>query len=117
MKFKQGRIQELIDQKISASLQKFQFSADLQHIKQFLDPDEDDKRIAIIASSLMTPVCNEGFSNDNFVEMVERMLAVLFTSASSGSGWLLEKVLRVNIKFSKCRPASCSSYIDLLPNL
>ena len=45
------------------------------------------------------------------------MLDVLFTFASSGSDWLLEKVLRVNIKFDKYRPASGSSYIILPPNL
>ena len=56
------------------------------------------------------------FSRD-FSSMVEKILAVLFTFASSGSGCLLEKVLRVNIKFAKYRPASGSSYIDLPPPL
>ena len=42
MKFKQGQIQELFDQKLSAGPQKVQFSAELQFLKQFREPDEDD---------------------------------------------------------------------------
>ena len=117
MKFKQERIQELIDQKLSMGPQKVQFSADLLLLKLFREPDEDNERISIFANSLMTPVYAEGLSNDNFVEMVEKMLAVLFTFASSGCGWLLEKFLCVNIKCAKYRPASGSSYIDLPPHL
>ena len=113
MKIKQKRIQELIDQKLSAGPQKVQFSAELQLLKHFREPDEDDERLTIFANSLMTPVYAEGLSNADFSSMVEKMLAVLFTFASSGSGWLLEKVLRVNIKFAKYRPASGSSYVDL----
>ena len=117
MKFKQERIQELIDRKLSAGPQKVQFSADFQLLTHFREPDEDDERITIFASSLMTPVYAEGLSNADFSSMVEKMLAVLFTFASSGSGCLLEKVLRVKIKFAKYRPASGSSYIDLSPHL
>ena len=61
----------------------------------------------------MTPLYAEGLSNDNFVEIVEKMIAVLFTFASSGSGWLLEKIIRVNLKSTKYRPASGASYMDL----
>ena len=82
-------------------------------LQQFREPDADDERITIFANSLMTPVYAEGLSNDNFVEMVEKMLAVLFTFASSGSGWMLERVIRVNIKFAKYRPATGSSFIAL----
>ena len=56
MKFKQERILELIDQKLSAGPQKAQFSAELQLLKQFREPDEDDERITIFSNSLMTPV-------------------------------------------------------------
>ena len=84
MKFKQEQIQELIDQKFSAGPQKVQFSAELQLLKQFREPDEDDEDITIFANSLMTPVYSEGLSNDSFVEMVEKMLTVLFSFASSG---------------------------------
>ena len=72
MKFKQEQIQELIDQKLSAGPQKVQFFAELQLLKQFREPDEDDERITIFANSLMTPVYAEGLSNDNFAEMVEK---------------------------------------------
>ena len=113
MKFKQVRIQELIDQKLLAGPQKVQFSAELQLLKQFREPDEDDECITIFANFLMTPLYAEGLSNADFSAMVEKM----FTFASSGSGWLLEKVLRVNIKFAKYRPASGSSYINLPPHL
>ena len=100
MKFKQEWIQELSDQKLSAGPQKVQFSAELQLLKQFREPDKDDERIPIFANSLMTPAYAEGLSNDNFVEMVKKMLAILFTCLF-WKWWLLEKVLRVNINFAK----------------
>ena len=66
----------------------------------------------------MTPVYAEGLPNADFLSMLEKMLAVLLTCASSGSGGLLiEKTLRFYIKFAKYRPASGSSYIDLPPHL
>ena len=85
--------------------------------KQFREPDEEDERITIFANSLMTPVYAQWLSNDNFVEMVEKVLAELSTFASSGRGCWLEKVFRVDIKFAKYTPASGSSYIDLAPHL
>ena len=66
----------------------------------------------------MTAVYAEGLSNADFSSMLEKKLAVMFTFASSGSGWLLiEKILRVYIKFAKYRPASGSSYVNLPPHL
>ena len=72
MKFKQERIQELIDQKLSAGPQKVQFSAEMKLLKQFREPDGDDERITIFANSLRTPVYAEGLSNADFSSMVQK---------------------------------------------
>ena len=68
----------------------------------------------------MTPVYAEGLSDADFSSMLEKLLAVLFTFASSGSGWLLiEKILRVYIKFAKTgRPAALpiSTYRHIYKN-
>ena len=45
--------------------------------------------------------------------MVEKMLSILTTFASMGSGWVLEEVLKVDVKFARFRPIRGSSYIAL----
>ena len=112
MKFKQERIQELIDQKLSADPQKAQFSAELQLLKQFCEPDENDERITIFANSLMTPVYAEGLSNDNFLEMVEKCSLCCSPLPLLEVDGCLKKFFA-----SISRSASGSSYINLPPPL
>ena len=61
----------------------------------------------------MTPVIAGGISNDDFALMLEKMLAVLFTFVSSGSGWLLDRVIRLHLNFAKYRSIRGSSFIAL----
>ena len=98
---------------MSGGPQKFQFSAEFELLKDFRGPEEEEERIKIYANSLQTPVYAEGLSNADFSSTVEKMLAVLFTFDSSGSGWMVERVIRINVNFSKYRPATGSSFIAL----
>ena len=45
--------------------------------------------------------------------MAEMMMSVLTTLSSLGSGWTLEKVLKVDVEFARFRPIHGSSYIAL----
>ena len=45
--------------------------------------------------------------------MLEKMMSVLASFNSLGSGWTLEKVLKVDVKFARFRPIHSSSYIAL----
>ena len=61
----------------------------------------------------MTPVYSQGHSSETFWTMVEKMMIVLTTFASNGSGWVLEKVIKIIVNFARYRPITGSSYIAL----
>ena len=113
MQSKRAQIEEIIEQKISSGPQKFQFSAELSFFKPKHDTDEDGENLVVFANSLLTPVIAGGISNDDFALMVEKMMAVLFTFVSSGSGWQLDRVIRLHLNFAKYRPFRVSSFIAL----
>ena len=58
----------------------------------------------------MTPV-HHRLSNETFFHMVEKMLTVLFVFASNGNGWILQKILWVDLKFAKFSPIRGSSFL------
>ena len=78
----------LIEQSLSQGPQKVQFAVKVQLLKLHQDENatETEERIEIYANSLMTPICVEGLTNELYWSMVEKMMAVLSTFASSGSG-------------------------------
>ena len=61
----------------------------------------------------MTPVLAEGLTNESFNEMIEKMLASLHTFASSGSGWIQERLVQIRVSFARYRPIRASSFIEL----
>ena len=61
----------------------------------------------------MTPVYSQELSSETFWTVVEKMMIVLTTFASNGSGWVLEKVIKVIVNFSRYRRVTGSSYIAL----
>ena len=107
------QIDSLIEQKLSQGSQKVQFSAHLQLRKPSQNEDQEDELIEIYANSLMTPVYSQGLSSETFWTMVEKMMIVLTTFASNGSGWVLEKVIKIIVNFARYRPITGSSYIAL----
>ena len=107
------QIDSLIEQKLSQGSQKVQFSAHLQLRKPSQNEDQEDELIEIYANSLMTPVYSQGLSSETFWTMVEKMMIVLTTFASNGSGWVLEKVIKIIVNFAHYRPITGLSYIAL----
>ena len=51
----------------------------------------------------MTSIYVEGLSDDLYWSMVEKMVALFSTFALSGSGWVVEKIIRPDIKFARFR--------------
>ena len=100
MQSKWAQIEKVIERKLIFN-SKFNFSAELSLFKPKHETEEDEQNLVIFANSLMTPVIAGGISNDYFALMVEKMLAVLFTSVSSVSGWLLDRVIRLHLNFAK----------------
>ena len=61
----------------------------------------------------MTPIYVESLTDELYWSMVEKMMAVLSTFASSGSGWVVEKIIKLDVKFARYRPIRGSSYLAL----
>ena len=103
MRVQKPRINSLINEQLCHGPQKVQLCAKLQLIKYHSDqPDNaEGERIDIYANSLMTSVYANGLTS------------VLTTFALMGSGWVLEKVLKVDRKFALFRPVWGSSNIAL----
>ena len=112
MTAQRDEISNIIDQKtLNEGPQKVQFSAKLSLHNGARDNGEASD-IDIYANSEMTPV-HHRLSNETFFHMMEKMLTVLFVFASNGSGWILQKILWVDIKFAKFSPIPGSSFIEL----
>ena len=61
----------------------------------------------------MTPVYANGLTIAAYWGTVEKMMSILTTFASMGSGRVLEKVLKVGVQFAGFRQVRGSSYIAL----
>ena len=108
-------IATLIEQRLSQGPQKVQIAVKVQLLKLHQDKNatETEERIDIYANSLKTPIYVEGLTNELYWSMVEKMMAVLSTFGSSGSGWVVEKIIKLDIKFARYRPIRGSSYLAL----
>ena len=112
MTTQRDEINDIIEQKtLNEGPQKVQFSAKLSLHKEARDNGEASD-IDIYANSEMTPV-HHRLSNETFFHMVEKMLTVLFVFASNGNGWILQKILWVDLEFAKFSPIRGSSFIEL----
>ena len=84
------RIGNLVREKISNGPHKIQFCAKVQLLKPHRgeeDGSTDDERIEIYTNSLMTPVLNDGMSDETYWTMVDKMLTVLATFAEVAGSW------------------------------
>ena len=63
----------------------------------------------------MQPVYKEGLREDEYMDMVEKMFATLYTFTASGSGWLVVEIVQFEIRVALVAPMTGSSLIAL-PN-
>ena len=115
MRAQKPRIDSIISEQLCHGPQKVQLCAKLQLIKYHNDQSDnvEDERIEIYANSLMTPFYANGVTIAAYWGMEEKVMSLLTTFASTGSGWVLEKVLKVDVNFARFRPIRGSSYIAL----
>ena len=109
---RQQEINHLIHLNTQQSPRNVQFTAELTLTKPILNDDEL-QHITIYANSKMVPVYVDGLDNDEYFEMVEQMLSIVYNFDSHGSGWVLDKVKKLDIKIVKFSPIRASSYLAL----
>ena len=106
-------ITDLINSEFSNAAKKVQFVVSLDLYKERNENDNEKQAIEIFASSEMTTVYLDGLSNEDFFKMLSKMLNILSMFSSQGSGWILRKVNRLEIKIAAFAPVHASSYIAL----
>ena len=93
--------------------QKVQFCATIESEK----PIQDEDRIEIFVWSNMKAVHKEGLKDEEYLDMVEKMLSVLYTFTASGSGWILVKIVQLDVRLALFAPMTDSSFIALTNKL
>ena len=110
-------IDTLNEQRLSQGPQKVQFAVILLLLKQHQDENssETEESIEICAISMVTLCYPEGLADELYWSMGEKMMVFLSKFASSGSGRVVEKLIKIDIKCA-CYRAICDSSYLLLPN-
>ena len=115
MRSKRDEIENVVQLNTQNSAQKLQFSALVQLTKPTSDENINSQpdRIKIFVNSKMQRVDFTGLSKSCFAGMVEQMLLSLNNFASHGSGWTVDSIDNVELRFVKTKPIFASSYLAL----
>ena len=115
MRSKRDEIENVVQLNTQKSAQKLQFSALVQLTKPTSDENikSQPDRIKIFVNSKMQRVDFTGLSKSCFAGMVEQMLLSLNNFASHGSGWTVDSIDNVELRFVKTKPIVASSYLAL----
>ena len=70
-----------------------------------------------ILRSQMVPVYGTSLPQDDFLSAVDKILNTLFTFTASGSGWILEKIVDLDVKFATFNPIRGYSFLPTPPEL
>ena len=103
-------INELIRQKTLEGPQKVQLSLSITLTKGI---NEEEKHLTFYANAEMQIVYTDALSEEQFFESVQHIVNVVSMYATSGSGWIFEKVEKLEIRFAKFNPIRGSTYIAL----
>ena len=106
------QIDQLVSENINESAQKVQLVAKVELSK----PTKGDET-SIFLRSDMRPVYGTSIPQDVFLAMVDKMINTLFTFTASGSGWLIDKIVQLDINFAAFNPIRGSSYLPSPPEL
>ena len=103
-------IRQALSENAQRSPLKVQLSASVELQKP---ADEKPEPIEIHLNTNMKTVYADGLSTEAYFEMIDKMLAVLFSFTSHGSGWALQKINHLEVKMALFMPVRGSSYIAL----
>ena len=101
-------IDSIVAENVSQTGRKIQFCATLE-----LEKPIKEEETKVFIKSPMQIVYHQGLSQDEFLDMVDTMLFTLWTFTASGSGWIVNKISQLDIKFSVFNPIKGSTYIAL----
>ena len=109
---------EIISESLQTESRKVEFSADLIVEKPAVSIDDDGQEIAFHVNSKLEAVyLADGLSDDAFSRMLDKMLTSVMSFSSHGSGWILQKIIGLNIQLVFHVPIRASSFIALPSSL
>ena len=76
-------------------------------------PIEDTDKIEVHLNTDMITVFAQGLAKETFFEMIDKLLATLFSFAAHESGWIVDKIKTVELKMVNFAPVRGSFYLAL----
>ena len=115
MRSKQPDIDNLIQLNTQDGPRKLMFVARIRLIQPSKDQVVSSQPDAIVfyAATKQHKVDFGGLSNEEFMEMVEQMLRALASFSFHGSGWLVDCILSLEMRFAKIQPVTGSQFLQL----
>ena len=106
------QIDQLVSENVNRTARKLQLI-----LKVELSKPTKDEETQVFLRSNMVPVYGTSLPQDDFLSAVDQLLNTLFTFTASGSGWILEKIVDLDVKFATFSPIRGSSYLPTPPEL
>ena len=115
MRSKRDEIENIVQLNTQNHAQKLQFSALVQLTKPSTDENTSSQpdQIKLYINSKMQRVDFTGLSKPCFAGMVEQMLLPLNNFASHGSGWTVDSIENIELRFARSKTIAASSYLAL----
>ena len=105
---KKPEIDALISANVNLTPRKVQFCVAVN-----LEKPLQEEKTKVFIRSPMVIVYKEGLSIDEFLNMADTMFATLVTFTASGSGWIINEIVQLDVKFALFNPINGSTYIAL----
>ena len=106
------QIGQLVSENANRTGRKMQLILKVELSKQTIDEETE-----LLLRSQMVPVCGTSLPQDDFLSAVDELLNALFTFTASGSVWILEKIVDLDVKFATFNPIRGSSFLPTPPEL
>ena len=106
------QLDQLVTENVTRTGRKMQLILKV-HLSKPIKGDET----TLFLRSLMVPVYGTSLPQADFLAAVDKLLNTLFTFTASGSGWILDKIVELEVKFATFNPIRGSSYLPTPPEL
>ena len=106
------QIDQLVSENVNHTSQKMHLV-----LRTELSKPTKGEETELYLRSHMVPVYGNTLPQDDFLAAVDKMINTVFTFTASGSGWILDKITELDIKFATFNPIRGSSYLPTPPEL
>ena len=109
-------IDALILERVEEGPNKVQFHVEVGMIKIPTVQDRDSgnfERTMLFLNTRTLTVYFEGIAGDQFLELIEHMVNQVNSFSSHGSGWIIDRIEKLQISFAAFSPIRAGSYLEL----